>query len=311
MQTFTMQFPASSTVTIGVDGTVTITPSTPSPTVSDPSPTVPDFNQAPNLRAYRTFSTNPPQPVVPVIPAPAKALDIIDAVEQLANWIDRHVTGKVCVDYSANELRYKYKFSTPGVWVIGKHGVTPWTVGDVDSPIKHRIAVVCIDEYSGVTYVAPYSHTLKNNSRYLADALRGGRYSVKILTKILSTVGRHASCPGSCALTQRAAAAAVYTSLSDYLSSLDIKAVDTTTYTPISMKVLIGGKYNEVDGLVLLTTEGVCPWVSTLPNGVARVAMLYLDPKSKTMYIARYSNADVNQYIDCVKQVTSYIHSAE
>lgn len=388
MQTFTMQFPATSTVTVGHGGVITITPfgyvsttrvdvcSVNTAPVSTPpvddlvvgddkdiftvktmpaphedgyivsaklreqlekttpatlQPTEPvhaddGFRQLPNVRVHGgnvslaraiaggaggTMGLHVDAP--PVSPAPVKVVVKPLPVDLLLEWIGENTATSISTELSANELRYKFGRGfeiLEDVWVITRDGVVGWSPTPTETPSSKRIAVVYRDCVEGITYVAPYSNVLRSNAKYLADALRGGVYSIKTLSKILQTTGRHTGCPSHCAVPKHLTEDIKYIPLCDYLASLDIADVDSTTYSPMTIKTVVGRKYDGVEGLSILTSEGVCPWMDVTPKDVTRIALMYMCAESKTMYVAHYLSSTRGQYSDCVGVIESAVQSA-
>lgn len=349
MQTFTMQFPVTSIVTVGNDGSITITPATTSPTPSVVEPAAAEscgFKQPPNVRAHGanisiataiaggaggTMGRHVDTPLMmeptrlgdtvginidtsPAIPVPVKAVEKPLPVDQLIKWIGENTNTNVSTELSANELRYKFGRGfeiLEDVLVVTRNGVVEWTpTPTAGAPSSSRIAVVYRDRIEGVTYVAQYSTVLRSNVKYLADALRGGKYSIKTLSKILQTSGRHTGCPSHCAVPKHLTEDIKYQPLRDYLATIDIADVDSTTYSPMTIKTVVGRKYNGVEGLSILTSKGVCPWMDVTPNDVTRIALLYLCAESKIMYVAHYSSATTGQYRDCVGAIENMVQPA-
>lgn len=363
MQTFTMQFPVTSKVSVDDNGVITITPATitPTPTPSAVEPAlVPEhaddgFRQPANVRVHggdMTFVTSPTGGAggtmgrrvdTPLMMEPTRVGGCIlstelaesisathasaptgsvgadtglkqSPVDKLLEWIGENTTTNVSTELSANELRYKFGRGfeiLEDVMVVSRIGVVEWTpTPTAEVPASSRIAVVYRDRVEGVTYVAQYSTVLRSNVKYLADALRGGKYSIKTLSKILQTSGKHTGCPSHCAVPKHLKEDVKYQPLRDYLASLDIADVDSTTYSPMTIKTVVGRKYNGVEGLSILTSKGVCPWMDVTPNDATRIALLYLCAESKIMYVAHYLSATTGQYRDCVAAVESVVQPA-
>jgi len=349
MQTFTMQFPVTSTVTIGDGGVITITPfgyvsttnvdvcsvnATPMSPPAEPVQAVASFQQPPNVRVHGGVggtmgsqqgpvtetplfmgSLNTPTSDVSVVKpvVVTKPTDPSLPVDLLLEYISENKQSNVSVELSANELRYKFGRGfgiLEDVMVITRDGVMAWSPTSAESPSSKRIAVIYRDRVEGVTHVAPYSNVLRSNVKYLADALRGGNYSIKTLSKILQTTGRHTGCPSHCSVPKHLTEDIKYTPLRDYITPLDIVDIDSTTYSPMTIKTVVGKKYDGVEGLSILTSKGVCPWMEVTPKDVTRIALMYPCVATKTLYVTHYSAATKGQYNDCVGDINDVIQSA-
>lgn len=231
-------------------------------------------------------------------------------MEQLQAYIKDNIGKRVNVTLSVDEIRVKYDA------FLSEHGYALTSVG-ITSAGKYiwasdkPIALMCRDFKTDTIYIAPWSSdVLDSNILYLADALRGGNYSIKTLSKILQTTGRHTGCPSHCSVPKHLTEDIKYTPLRDYITPLDIVDIDSTTYSPMTIKTVVGKKYDGVEGLSILTSKGVCPWMEVTPKDVTRIALMYPCVATKTLYVTHYSAATKGQYNDCVGDINDVIQSA-
>lgn len=209
MQTFTMQFPVTSIVTVGNDGSITITPVTTSPTPSVVEPAVATvhvdggFKQPPNARVHggdMTFVTSPTGGAggtmglhvdTPVMMSPMLVGGYTPEFQTISGYI-AILPADTKVDtekYTARNIHFGVK----APWGENKHMLTVDGVlinpkGDED--YAARIAVLrYMPEYKTL-YVAFHPGVSVNARKVLMSAFRGGTILPHVLDKVLMSGGR-------------------------------------------------------------------------------------------------------------------------
>lgn len=210
MQTFTMQFPVTSTVTVGNDGSITITPAAPAPTqVPAETPAEPvdvsagGFKQPSNVRVHggdMSFVTSPTGGAggtgggrgdTPVMMSPMLVGGYTPEFQTIAGYL-AILPADTKVDtekYTARNIHFGVK----APWGENKHMLT--VDGVLINPtgcedVSARIAVLRYIPAYKTLYVAFHPGVSVNARKVLTSALRGGAVLPHVLDKVLMSGGR-------------------------------------------------------------------------------------------------------------------------
>lgn len=217
MQTFTMQFPVTSTVTVGNDGSITITPAAPAPTHMPADPamqTLVDFAVGDDKAVFVRGTASPQTPSI-VEPAAAEPVHADDAGGTMGHHIDAPPVLPIVVGGYAPKYQsiVDYVATLPVTTAVDAEtftprnihfGVkTPWgknkfmlTVNGVllnptgQEDHGARIAVLRYNAADKTLYAAFHPGVSDGARKVLLTALRGGKVMKHVMGKVLLSVGR-------------------------------------------------------------------------------------------------------------------------